>query len=89
MPGKPCITPEFVERLRAVHEKDGSVFHILLDDQNVGRDNAEWCLQAAIETCDIETMRVAYILARMSRTQHLKLSQMVHGLWRSPASRKA
>ena len=71
-----------------MHEKHGHVFHILLDDGNAGRDSAMFCMNLAIETLDSEAVRVANIVVEMSRTQHLKLSKMVHGLWRSPASRR-
>lgn len=79
---KPQITPELLRRLCRANEEHGHVFHILLDDDNVGRDNAMFCLKLAVETGDDEIIDVAVLLSRMSRTQHLKLSKMVHGLWR-------
>lgn len=74
---KPTI-PEVIERFRAYHSSEpawGSL-HIVLDDNNVRDEDVAFCRQQAEEDGDEEGLALADILARMSKTQRLKLGQI-------------
>lgn len=51
--------------------------HIVLEDGNVNDNNVEFCHKWAVEHGDIEGVKLALILLKMSKTQRKKLPKKV------------
>jgi len=71
-PTVPEVKP-LVENYYKVNPAGGNL-HIVLDNKNVKNYHVEFCLQQAIKNNDIEGVKLAKILLKMSKTQRLKLS---------------
>lgn len=52
----------------------GGNLHILLHDQNVSDSDVEFCRSRAEKADDVLGVKLALVLARMSRTQRLELA---------------
>lgn len=77
--GRPTI-PEVVADFEAYHLREpvwGSM-HIVLDDDNVEDSSVQFCIDYAREKGDAEGERLARILLTMSRTQRLRLPNVVY-----------
>jgi hypothetical protein len=69
---------------RLPRRSNGGAVHIILEDGNVQQSHADWCVENAPKWAAefggdellAEDLRVARMLARMSRTQRVKLSHM-------------
>lgn len=76
---KPTI-PEVIDRFRAYHAMPGNgawgALHVVLDDNNVADHFVVSCIDSAYTAGDYEGAELAQILARMSRTQRLKLARI-------------
>ena len=74
--------PEVVPRFRRYYEHNPSwgVFHIVLDDDNHSDSCARYCLFLASESGDTETIALAHLLQRLSRTQRGKLARLVRSV---------
>ena len=76
---KPSITdvlPLFLDYFRK-HPTWGSL-HIVLDDGNVSDSNIDFCENWAKERNDTDGVKLARILKTMSKTQRLKLPNVVY-----------
>lgn len=75
---KPTV-PEVLPLVRALYVRSatGCCAHILLDDENVGRDNAIFCLNYAEEQKHPDCIELCEKLVLMSPTQHLKIGTLV------------
>jgi hypothetical protein len=75
---KPTI-PEVIDRFKAYHKDNPSwgALHIVLDDNNVNDLSVDWCRVRARQDGDKEGEALAHILLSMSRTQRLKIGDMV------------
>ena len=51
--------------------------HVVLDDGNVQDDSVNFCLDYAVQTKDNDGEELAKLLLKMSKTQRLKLPQVV------------
>jgi len=80
---KPTI-PEILPLLKAYGEKDGNEvggnLHIVLDDGNVNDSDVVFCLERAKETNDVDGVKLAELLLKMSKTQRSKLSNLFYEL---------
>ena len=78
-PNRPTV-PEAAEALRAYYQRPrcdmGGIVHIIVEDGNTEQSHANWCLAQAEDHGDTEDIRIALMLASMSRTQRTKLSHM-------------
>jgi hypothetical protein len=77
--GRPTI-PEVVDDFVRYHDREpvwGSM-HIVLDDDNVEDSSVQFCIDFAKEKGDVEGERLARILLTMSRTQRLRLPNVVY-----------
>lgn len=54
----------------------GGMFHVILEDSNQEQRHADTALATARESGDAEAIHLAELLAAMSPTQRLKLSQL-------------
>jgi hypothetical protein len=64
--------PDVLPLLRAIYDRSsvGCCLHVLADDGNY--DSAEFCADVARERGHEDCLRLALMLARMSRTQVVK-----------------
>ena len=71
---KPTI-PDVMPLVDAYYCKNptGGSLHIVLDDGNVDDSHVVFCLKRAEENNDLDGVRIAKLLLRMSKTQRLKL----------------
>lgn len=77
---KPTI-PDVIDKFRAYYYKPGNAMwgslHIVLSDGNVDDHDVLHCLAWAIDEGDTEGAELAKILLSMSRTQRLKIGDML------------
>lgn len=78
---KPTV-PEVLPLVQAYYAKEGNSvggsLHIVLSDCNVSDDDVEFCRKGALERGDEDGVCLAELLARMSKTQRLKLARSPH-----------
>ncbi len=73
-PTIPEVMPLVVEYYSMPGNLAGGSLHIVLDDQNVGDDSVDFCIQWARDRDDTEGVRLGEMLRRMSRTQRAKIA---------------
>lgn len=82
---------EIAEMIRDIYDGPdggaGCCLHILTDDGNYGRANAEFCLNYALEAGHDECAAVALALVRATPTQQRKAVRLAHTSRLRPARR--
>ena len=77
-PARKPTVPEVLPLVLAYRAKPGNnvggSLHIILDDCNVKDSHVAFCRQWAEDHDDADGVKLAEILARMSKTQRLKLA---------------
>lgn len=79
---------EGIPLMRSIYDRSsvGCCLHIVLDDHNVEDDSVAFCADEAAESGHADCREMAALMARMSRTQRLKLAKAGP---RQPAPRPA
>jgi hypothetical protein len=80
---KPIIS-DILPLVKEYRDKDGNGvggnLHIVLDDGNINDSDIKFCLERAIETNDVDGIKLAEILLNMSKTQRSKISNLFYSL---------
>lgn len=76
---RPKVSRELAHRFARRHVEDSRLFHLVLDDGNVGQSSARFVLQVALMSGDddIAGQRLAALLFMMTRTQRIRLRKLV------------
>lgn len=69
---------DVLQRFRAYHQVHAAwgSLHIVLDDDNVGDDDVQFCIDYARDSNGAEGEALARILSTMSRTQRRKIASI-------------
>jgi len=70
-PKIPEVLP-FAKEYYSLHGAGGNL-HIILDDGNIDDDDIEFCLQCSKNENDLEGIKLAELLLKMSKTQRRKI----------------